>query len=249
MATTRDNAVARILFGISLALLLEGIGAAQEIGVVDLTRGTHQDLPYGCKQLLRTGPIGDGWRQPQDEVPLSIGVELVQTEEAKLVLGATVRARARLQNNDTRSITIPWSAEFKAIEIDQHLDALRWEEGTFEFELKDQQGHRVALKSLTGSLYGSESSRDSERTLNPGESISALVKFKLESEFGIPVRQLTAGEWQLSATWTQTGIARSIGKDCGAAYFYSHYDHFYRQETPSKAIQILDPAADRMPAK
>lgn len=227
----------KVLCSILSVLLLSSVGLAQQIGSVDLTHAVRDDLPYGCQNLVDGGLIGDGWAKT-DGKPLNIEVAVLRTEDATLVLGNDVTAEVRLRNNDTRPIVIPWSPEFSAVEHGQQLEMLRWEEGTFDFTLKDQQGRRAALKSLTGSVYSSESSVNSAVTLAPDKSVTALVKFKLEGKFGVPIRQVTAGEWQLSAEWVQTGIARSISKDCGVAYFYSHYDGLYQQENPGITLQV-----------
>jgi hypothetical protein len=247
MAATRHSGVARSLSAVSLVLLLCPIGLTQEIGSADLTLPTHQDFPYGCKELRNTGPTGDGLATPSDGIPLKMSVEIIRINDAQPTSGAAVTGTARLRNNDTRPTTIPWSTEFTTIEIGQHLESLSWEEGTFEFILKDEQGRRIPIKSMTGSFYGSRSSPGSEHTLAPGESISAGVKFKLDPRFGNVWGQVTAGEWQLMATWTQSGVSQRIAKDCGAAYFYEHYDGFYQQETPSSAIHIFEATGDTSP--
>jgi hypothetical protein len=119
----------------------------------------------------------------------------------------------------------------------QNPDTLSWDEGTFEFMLKDQQGSKVRLKSLTEALYGSKFSAGSELTVKPGESVTASVKFALVDQFPIPPLQLKEGEWQLSASWVQSGRTRSVSRDCSVANGYFHHDRFYQQQNPGITIQ------------
>jgi|SRR5271168_3267491 len=227
----------RNLFGFPLFLLLVGTAFGQQIGSVDLTRlPGHEALPKGCKELV-PGAIGDGWPEPEDHVARDITVLVVRVKDAKPTLGAALIAEVRLQNSGTSSIEIPWNTESSAIEKGQNPDARTWDEGTFEFTMKDQEGHEVSLKSLTGSVYGSKYSVGSELTIKPGESVTALVKLKIEDQFAIPPWRLKEGAWQLSATWVQTGREWYV-RNCEATSAYFHYDRFYQQQNPGITIQI-----------
>jgi hypothetical protein len=228
----------RTLLAVPLVLSIVATASAQQIGSVDLTRAReHKALQNGCKKLS-PGLIGDGWPEPEDHLPRDIAVEVISVRERNPALGSQLAAQVRLLNSGTRQIEIPWSTEFSTVERGQSPDALQWDVGTFEFALKDRQGHKVPLKSLPGAVYGSKSSVGSELTVKPGESIVALVKFMLEEEFPIPPLRLKEGEWQLSARWVQTGRTLSVGKDCSAANAYFHYDRYYKQQNPGITIQV-----------
>lgn len=228
----------RTLLCVSFVLLLAGDASGQQIGSVDLTRPPERvDLPNGCKKLL-PGVIGDGWPEPEDHVPRNIVVEVVTVKDPKPVLGSELVAEVRLQNSGTQSIKIPWSNEFSSLVKGRNLDALSWDEATFEFMLRDQQGRKVGLKSLTESLYGSKSTDGSELTVEPGESVTASVKFALEDRFPIPPLRLKEGEWELSAKWVQTGRTSSVSKNCTVANAYFHYDRYYQQKNSGITIQV-----------
>jgi hypothetical protein len=152
-------------------------------------------------------------------------------------LGTEVLGEVRLRNSDRRPITIPGSTNISTIGKGQSPDAMQWQEGTFEFELKDQQGHRVALKGLTASLYGSKFAPGTELTLKSGESIMALVKFAISEELPTRPLRLKQEDWQLSASWVQTGRSRDVHR-CESSNLYVHYDDFYRQQNPGVAIQV-----------
>src|SRR5271170_6188451 len=176
----------RTLLNVSFVLFLAGNASAQQIGSVDLTRPPKRvDLPNGWKKLL-PGIIGDGWPEPEDHVPRNIVVEVVSVKDTKPVLGSELVAEVRLQNSGTQSIKIPWSNEFSSVVKDRSPDSWSWDQATFEFMLKDQQGRKVRLKSLTEALYGSNSADGSELAVKPGESITASVKLALIDEFPIP---------------------------------------------------------------
>jgi len=169
-------------------------------------------------------------------------VEVVSVKDTKLTLGNEAMAEIRLRNADTRTITISWSTEFVAIHNGQSPNALQFEEGTFEFGLKNSKGQEVRLKSLTASLYGSEASPGSQLAIAPGESVTALVKFKLEEEYPIPPLRLKEGEWQLTAKWILTERHWAINKNCSLSNAYFRGDGFYQQRNPALTIQVTSSA-------
>lgn len=230
------------------AFLLISIPFAQRIDPVDLTRlpeisKNTADLPDGCK-ALSGGTIADGQLLPKDHSPERIVVEIVSVKDRKLTLGSEATAEVRFRNADTSTITIPWSTEFSAIHNGQSPNALRFEEGTFEFRLTNQKSQEVLLKSLTASLYGSDASPGSQLAVAPGESVTALVKFKLEEEFQIPPLRLKEGEWQLTAKWILTGRHWAINENCSLSNAYFHGDGFYQQRNPALTIQVASGAAN-----
>ncbi|MGC1628689.1 MAG: hypothetical protein WA735_17670 [Candidatus Acidiferrales bacterium] len=231
----------RALRGAPFVALLMSLMFAQRIDPVDLTRGPEsskmaESLPNDCKKASG-GMIADGWLEPENHVPLEIAAEVVRIEDMKPVLGSKVTAEVRLRNTDARPIKIPWRTDFATIRNGQGPDALQWEEGTFEFRLKDAQGRQVWLKSLTASLYGAKTSPGSQTILEPGGTVTALVKFKLEEEFPIPPLRLKPGDWELMAKWTLTGRSWAF-KNCSESNVYLHDDQLYQQQNPGLPIQV-----------
>lgn len=233
-----ENAAMRSVLGTALVLLLIGNAFAQQIGSIDLTRpAKHEDLPHSCKNLV-PGIIADGWAGWVDHVRRQIMVEVVSVEDMNPDLGSELTAEVRLRNSGTLPIVIPWSTEFSTVVKGQNPDALKWVDGWFEFTLKDQQNNEVSLKSLTGVVYGSESSAGTELTIKPGENVTALVRFALEDEFPIAPPRLKEGQWELSSKWLQNDRGWSIGKNCSVSNYYNHYDWYYEQQSPAITIQI-----------
>jgi hypothetical protein len=219
---------------------------AQQIDSVDLTRppallkaSTAQALPDGCEKLSEGG-IADGIREPEDHRPRRIVIEVVSTKEIKPELGSEVEAVVRLQNTDTKPIVIPWSTDPSVVEEGQKENDFEWQIATFEFTLTDQKGNHVALKSLTEWLRGSKFSPGSLLTIQPGQNITAIVKFKLVELYPIEPLVLKAGDWKLSAAWHQMGRTWHT-KNCAIWNGFFHYGDFYKQKNPSVAIQISEP--------
>lgn len=228
----------------AIVCLLAGSAFAQNVGSIDLSRPIaapkHTDtekLPNGCKKLS-SGMIADGLPSGEGDVPRKIAVGVIGIRNPAPAIGSEVVAEIRLRNSDSRPITIPWSTDFDRIRKTEHPDALKWDQATFDFTLRDKRGKHIALKGLTGFLVGSESVAGSELTLKPGDSITVTVKFAVEEAFPIPPLQLKPGEWQLSATWDQTGRSWGV-RNCEVSNLYVHYEQFYEQQSTGVPIQVL----------
>jgi hypothetical protein len=223
-------------------LTLVGLALFQQIGSVDLTLSAppsvshNRPIPAACEHL-NPGGIGDGWPEPEGHKPRHIEVAVLSVKDEQPALDSEVEATVQLRNIDTHSIQVPWSTDPSVIEEGQNEDYMEWETGTFEFFLRDQARHRVMLKSSTEWLHGSKFVPGSLLTIQPGQSIAALVKFKVEDLYPIGPLRLKEGTWQLSVEWRQVGRTWHI-KDCAAWNGYFHYDHFYEQQSPPFSVQI-----------
>jgi hypothetical protein len=223
-------------------LTLVGLALLQQIGSVDLTRPAppstshNRPIPAACKDL-KSGGIADGWPQPEDHKARHIQVAVLRVKDEKPALDSEVETTVQLRNTDTHPIQIPWSTDPSVIEEGQNEDYMEWEGGTFLFFLSDQARHRVMLKSSTEWLHGSKFVPGSLLTIQPGQSIAASVKFKVEELFPIEPLRLKEGNWQLSVEWRQVGRTWRL-KDCAAWNGYFHYDHFYEQQSPPFSIHV-----------
>lgn len=183
------------------------------------------------------GGTADGVVQPEDHQMRHIVVQVLSAKDLKPILGSEVEAVVQLRNSDTKTIQIPWSTDSDVVKDGQKQDDVQWEGATFEFTLGDHEGSQVALKSLTQWLHGSKFAPGSLLTLQPGQSIRALVKFKLEELYPTEPLRLKEGEWQLSVEWHQVGRTWHV-KNCAAWNGYFYYDQFYEQQNPPFAIQV-----------
>lgn len=158
----------------------------------------------------------------------------------KPALGSDVEAVVDLKNSDSQPTVIPWSTNQGVIEQNQSPDNLQWETGTFVFLLRNEQGQRVRLKSLTSWLHSSKFASGSQRTIQPGQQVSARVRFRIEDLYKTDPLLLKEGKWQLSAAWVQVDRTARV-KECAESNGFFHYDHFYHQENLPMTIQITEP--------
>jgi hypothetical protein len=230
--------------------VLLGFLVAQQTDSVDLIRSPlaskatdKPPISDGCDRLTG-GAIGDGWPETEDHKPRQITVKVVSASEMKPALGDEVEATVQLSNNDTVAIIIPWNTDPGVIRQGQKPNSLEWDAGTFEFSLTGPQLQRgyISLKSLTGWLQSSKHVPGSQITIQPGKSVTALVKFRVEDEFAIAPLRLKEGEWQLSARWKQVGRVWSK-KDCAVWNTYYHYDRYYQQLSIPLTIEVTTPSS------
>jgi len=225
---------------VPLAFLWTSIAYAQQVASVDLTRppglATPAEKPNGCEQLV-IAMGGGGYVEPEDHKPHEIVLELSNIEDVRQIAGSELKAEVKLRNSGTQPVQIPWSTDPSTIENGQNPRNLVWDVGTFEFALRSQPDDKVRLRSLTQPLFGSKFSPGSLITVQPGAWITAVVKFKLEDEYGVHDGYLKAGKWQLSAEWQQMQKQRRLD-GCRVTTLDFRYGHYYQQQNPSVAIQI-----------
>jgi hypothetical protein len=213
---------------------------AQQIASVDLTlpkvptksAGT-QALPKGCERLL-PGNIGDGAAVPPNHEPREIVVEMVKLSNENPVSGSEVQGEVQLRNSGKYPIKIPWSTDPNIIEKGQNPNRLQWEEGNFSIELK--HGYEL-LASLSQSLFGSRFSAGSELTIQPGEWVTAFVKFTIAPQYGLPGHSMTKGKRDLFVEWEQAGELKDV-RNCAVSTGWFHYRNYYRQQNPIVTINV-----------
>ena len=225
---------------------------AQQTDSVDLTHllpspetAGQSAMPEGCKKWTGGG-IGDGWAETEDKQPRHIVVRIVSTNQMEPALGSEVEATVQMSNADSHPITIPWSTDPDVIRQGQPQDSLQWEAGTFEFRLEGQLSGHILLRSLTSWLQSSKYVPGSEITIQPGQSVTALVRFRVEDLYPVAGPRLLEGKWRLSARWEQVGRSWSK-KDCAVWNFYNHYDKYYQQQNIPFTIEVTAPKLPKPP--
>jgi hypothetical protein len=193
--------------------------------------------PTGCAKIS-DGGSADGIIQAEDGQPRDILVEIVKLKNSEATAGSELEAQVRLQNSSKHPIRIPWSTDPAIIDNPHDQEHLEWETATFQFSLTNEDEDEVALKSLTGWLYGSKRKEGSELTLQPRDSITAAVRIKLEERAPIEPGPLKAGNWQLAAEWLQIGRSWQV-RDCRSWNRSFLYQEFYRQKNSPVAIHIV----------
>jgi hypothetical protein len=163
---------------------------AQQIASVDLTKPPESakdaevrktnDPPNGCLKLL-PGRFSDGVVLAQQGHPQpEIVVEIIRVNDRILISGSESQVEVRLRNSGKELIHIPWSLDANTIQNGQDPNHVHWETGDFVVVLN---GSRLANRTLTQRLYSSEFSKGSQMTIQPGEWVTATIKFKLEDAF------------------------------------------------------------------
>jgi len=179
------------------------------------------------------GMAGDGIVSPPDDEPREIEVEMVKLSNENPVIGSEVQGEVQLRNSGKYPIHIPWSTDPKRIEKGQDPNSLRWEEANFQLVLKGS----VGLENLSQPLFSSRISAGSELTIQPGEWVTAIVKFKLALEYAMPGRFIRKGKGELLVHWEQGATYRSI-KNCAVTTGWFDYRNYYRQQNPTVTINV-----------
>jgi hypothetical protein len=229
----------------SLSLLLASGALGQQISSVDLTHPPKSDSisqdqkktapPDGCEKIL-PGIIADGFVRPEDRLPREITLELIRVSADKAPVGSELAADVRLLNSGKQSIQIPWSIDPSSVTEGQGLSHREWEGGSFEILLRGQVDNDVLLTSLTYPLYGSKFSPGSLLTLQPGQSVVATIKFKLESRYPVRPGHWKGGKTELLVEWRQTSVDQDI-VDCKMRKGF--YQYQYEQKNLTIPIQVI----------
>lgn len=229
----------------SLFLLFVSGAREQQIASLDLTHPPKSDsisqdqtkpaLPDGCEKIL-PGIIADGFIQPEDHHPREITLELISVSANKAPVGSELAADVRLLNSGKQSIQIPWSINPSAVRDGQEPSHREWEGGSFEVLLRGQVDNDVLLASLTYPLYGSKFSPGSLLTLQPGQSVVAAIKFKLESRYPVRPGHWKEGKMELLVEWRQTSIYQDLA-DCKMRKGF--YQFQYEQKNLTLPIQVV----------
>jgi hypothetical protein len=241
----------------SLSLLFVSGPRGQQIASVDLTQPpksnsisqdqTKPELPEGCEKIL-PGIIADGFMQPEDHLPREITLELIRVSANKAPIGGELEADVRLLNSGKQSIQIPWSIDPTTVTDGQDLSHREWEGGSFEVLLRGQFDNDVLLVSLTYPLYGSKFSQGSLLTLQPGQSVVAAIKFKLESRYPVRRRPWKEGKMELLVEWRQTSIHQSVA---ACKMWKGFFQYQYEQKNLTTPIQVIaaDSSTNPLPSK
>ncbi len=214
---------------------------AQQIASVDLSRAGVQSseysqklaaVPEGCQQLLG-GSVADGVVAPPTEGPREIDVSIVKLSNENPVLGSEVEGEVQLKNTGEHPIQIPWSLDPNTIDKGQDSGRLEWNEGSINMSLAPGE----SLESLSWPLFGSRSSEGSELSIQPGEWVTLIVKFKVALRFPIPGRSLPKGKGELVAQWEQADRTKAV-KNCAVTTGWFTFNGYYRQRNPPATINI-----------
>jgi hypothetical protein len=213
---------------------------AQQIASVDVSRtGKPSEylqkltaVPDGCKELSG-GTVADGFVLPPTEGPRNIEVSVTKLSSDNPVLGSEVEGDVQLRNSGEYPIQIPWSLDPNTIDKGQDFGHLEWNEGSINVTLMDGE----PLEGLSLPLFGSSFSEGSELTIQPGEWVTLIIKFRVAPRFPIPGRSLPKGEEALLVEWEQADRTRVV-RNCALTTGWYSYRSYYRQRNPTVTIDI-----------
>jgi len=232
----------RVAQSVAYLCILTTSTKAQQIASVDLshpkapTESAHKQretaLPKGCEKLL-PGSLYDGVVMPPNHERREIVVEIVKLDNESPILGSEVQGEVQLRNSGRYPIKIPWSTEPNIVQKDQKPNSFSWEAGGFNIVLKPGG----QLENLSQSLFDSQFSSGSELTIQPGEWVTAVLKFKLALQYEISGRSIRKGKQELLVEWEQGAGSKGV-KNCKASSAWFQYRDYYQQQNPTVTINV-----------
>jgi hypothetical protein len=185
----------------------------------------------GCKELP-FGRVSDGIVMHPDSQPQKIELEILKLSDTKPRVGQELTAEVRLTNKSDRAFLIPWSTNIRVTTNVDDPKTEAWDMGSFQAVLKKGRSREIRLNSLSPPVYGAKYSRGSMLSIQPGEWITARIKFELLVAKDAEWDQLREGKSQLSVEWQQTGRTRAI-HDCTMwSGFFPYRDYYSQQKLP-----------------
>jgi hypothetical protein len=226
----------KLILCLCVTVLFAASVRAQQIGSVDLTHpktNTRKSV-RGCTRTS-AGIIGDSFIR-RDGKFRKLTLRMIKLSRTEITQGDNVDAIVRMQNAGGVAIEIPWSADPNTSWVGQDPRHLEWSDGDFQVDLVDSAGNGFGdgfgVKIASGDLYGSKVVPNSFLTIQPGEWVTARIRFKLAE------KSIATGAAKIAIEWDRADMSWSVNRNCAAALGYVHYDHYYQQDHPSATITI-----------
>ncbi len=153
--------------------------------------------------------------------------------------GQTVDAQVLLRNIGSKAVVIPWSLDPEIRKHSPDADQHEYELGWFELQLITKNKRRVPLESESQTLLlsSSESRQGSKLRLEPGQWVTAKVRFVIDEKRNLsvllPVKPEKA---QVSAQWRQ---ARYTWHRDGCTVNTGYFSYDYQEDARPVTIEIL----------
>ena len=179
------------------------------------------------------GVIVDTERRSKLKLELTLSKETVHR-------GEIVNAQILMQNVGLDAIVIPWSLD---PEIRKHPSGTvqhEYELGWFELELKGRGKIRIPLESESESAFlnSSESNPQSRLRLEPGQWVTAKIRFVLKEKEKLSVLEpVKSGTNEISVRWRQ---ARYTWRRDGCTIETGYFSYDYEQDTRPLGIEIVE---------
>jgi hypothetical protein len=228
---------------LSWCLLTLSVAHCQQIGNADLIR------PKPHSQEVQPQNLGlDGCDFPHYTNSDGVIVDTERRSKIKLELtlskktfrpGETVDGQVLMRNVGTDAIVIPWNPNSQLANRPSNVTQHEYEIGWFELELKGKGTLKIPLESESVSmfLYSSESDSRSTLRVEPGQWITAKLKFLLEEKQILSVLlPVKPGKAEIGVQWRQ---ARYTWKRDGCAVQTGYFNYDYQQDTKAVGIEIV----------
>jgi hypothetical protein len=131
----------------------------------------------------------------------ALKLEVTNLSNTKPADGEAVTADVRITNTAAEAFTIPWSGDRSAVPFAPGAKVM-WVQAEIDLTIRSPRS-TLTLASPVNTLYGVKSKPETWKTLAPGESATVRLGFKVHTANAPAVYPVTAGNWDLTATWSQ----------------------------------------------
>jgi hypothetical protein len=154
--------------------------------------------------------------------------------------GETVDGQVLLRNVGSEAVVIPWSVDPEIRKHPPDVAQHEYELGWFELELiaKNKQVVPLESESQIFSLGSSESDPESKLRLEPGQWVTAKIRFAIVEKRKLSVLlPIKPGQAEISAQWRQ---ARYTWHRNGCTVETGYFSYDYQENARPVSIEILN---------
>jgi hypothetical protein len=131
----------------------------------------------------------------------SLKLEVTNLSNYKPAAGDSLTADIRITNTSGEALTIPWSGDRSVVPFASGAK-VEWVQAEIDLTIRSPQS-TLTLESPVNTLYGVKSKPETWKTLAAGESATVRLEFKVDPANAGSIIRVTAGNWDLTATWSQ----------------------------------------------
>jgi hypothetical protein len=229
-----------LLSWVMLSVFLHG----QQVAEIDLVAhrmskqvpsATSDTAVAGCESPFYKHSDG-AVLTPESRPKLRLEVSLAKQTVHR---GETVDAQVLMRNVGDEVVVIPWSVDPEISQHPPNAVQQEYELGWFELELiaKNERGVPLESESQTFFLGSSESNPRSTLRLEPGQWLTAKIRFALDEKRILSVLlPIKPGKAEVSAQWRQ---ARYTWHRDGCTVETGYFSYDYQEDARPVSIEIL----------
>jgi hypothetical protein len=151
----------------------------------------------------------------------------------------TVDAQVLVRNVGSEAVVIPWTVDPEIRKHSPDVVQHEYELGWFELELAAENGRGVPLESESQTFFlgSSESNPQSKLRLEPGQWVTAKIRFAIDEKRNLSVSlAIKPGKAEVSARWRQ---ARYTWHRDGCTVETGYFSYDYQEDASLMSIEIL----------